>query len=92
MKTVKTTLIAIALFSATTPAMAAETNTDLSAKLASAISAQVFEITQSMQADLQSSLKSAAVEFVATASEAISADDKNTDDAVQAGQSNNIAK
>ena len=92
MKTVKTTLIAIALFSATTPAMAAETNTDLSAKLASAISAQVVEITQSMQADLQSSLKSAAVEFVATASEAISVDDKNTDDAVQAGQSNNIAK
>lgn len=95
MKTVKTTLIAIALFAAATPTMASETNTDLSAKLASAISAQVVEITQSMQADLQNSLKSAAVEFVATASEAITADTQtteNAENAVQSGKSNTIAK
>ena len=92
MKTVKTTLIAIAFFSAATPTMASETNTDLSTKLASAISAQVIEITQSMQADLQNSLKSAAVEFVAAASEAITADNDDVETAVQPGKSNKNAK
>lgn len=68
MKTLKTTLIAVAMMTVAAPSMAAEPLVDLTNSLASTISAQVIEMTSNLQTELGESLSAAAAEFVSSAS------------------------
>ncbi len=70
MKTLKTTLIAVAMLTVATPSMAAEPFAELTNALASTISAQVVEMSSNLQAELGKSLSATAAEFVNSASEA----------------------
>lgn len=78
MKTLKTTLIAVALLTVATPSMAAEPFAELTNALASTISAQVVEMSSNLQAELGKSLSAAAAEFVNSASE-VAAETVSTD-------------
>jgi hypothetical protein len=69
MKTLKTSLIAVALFTVATPSMAAEPLTELTNALASSVSTQVIEMSTNLKAELGASLNAAAAEFVSSASE-----------------------
>lgn len=69
MKSLKTTLIAVAMLTVATPSMAAEPFAELTNALASTISAQVVEMSSNLQAELGESLSAAAAEFVNSASE-----------------------
>ena len=69
MKSLKTTLIAVAMLTVATPSMAAEPFAELTNALASTISAQVVEMSSNLQAELGESLSAAAAEFVNSVSE-----------------------